>query len=317
MDKLCVGVVGGTRGFGSRRCKAFHADPRGEVVALCARTEEELKPACADLGASAYTDWPDLIADPGVEAVSIAVPSALHFEIAKAALSAGKHTLVEYPLCQSLQEMDELLAIAKSKGLVLHHALTVRGEPLHRTLKALTPRLGRLFHGHYRYFGASKWYVDPTLRGDPFLSLHIHFLDQFEDIMGHTLRVNATLKVVHDAERNIHSGTTLQEFADGATAIQEFGMGFMAKPSYQGWYIGENGWLGFEGESIRLALADGTEQTCPRESIDIVPQDTANFIAQVVDGAESWVPHAQTRRAIELCLAASESARTGRKVEVC
>jgi len=65
-----------------------------------------------------------------------------------------------------------------------------------------------------------------------------------------------------------------------------------------------------------LALADGTDETCPRESTDVVPHDTANFIAQVFDGVESWVPQAQTRRAMQLCLAASESVRTGRKIEV-
>ena len=316
MDKLHVGVIGGTRGFGSRRCQAFHADPRGDVAALCARTKDDVEPACAELGATPYTEWPDLIADPRVDAVSIAVPNALHFEMAKAALSAGKHTLVEYPICQTLAELDELLALAQSKRVVLHHALTVRGEPLHQKLKELAPRLGRLFHAHYRYFGGAKWYVNPALRGDPFLALHIHFLDQFEDIMGHTLQLNAALRVVQDHGRNIHSGTTLQEFADGATAVQEFGMGFVAKPSYQGWYIGENGWLGFERDSVRLVRADGAEETCPSESIDIVPHDTANFIAQVFDGVESWVPQAQTRRAMQLCLAASESARTGRKIEV-
>ena len=53
-----------------------------------------------------------------------------------------------------------------------------RGEPIHRKVKQLAPRLGRIFHAHYRYFGGSKWYVDPSLRGDPFITLHIHFLDQ-------------------------------------------------------------------------------------------------------------------------------------------
>ena len=316
MSTLRVGLIGGTRGFGSRRRAAFHADPRAEVTALCARTEAEVNAAASELGAKAYTDWRRLLDDPAVDTVAIAVPNTLHVEIAKAALQAGKHTLVEYPLCQTLAELDELQSSAAANGVVLHHALTVRGEPLHRKLKELAPRIGRILHAHYRYFGGGKWYVDPALRGDAFLALHIHFLDQFEDVIGKAVRLNATLRVIDDGEHNIHSGTTLQEFADGATAFQEFGMGFVAKPSYQGWYIGADGWLGFEGDSIRLALAEGTEEAHSPAEVDAVVNDTANFIAQVLDGAISCVPEAQTRRTMMLCLAAAKSARTGMKIDL-
>ena len=316
MDKLKVGLIGGTRGFGSRRCQAFHGCERAEVAALCSRTRDELDKTADELGAKAYSDWAELIADPDIDTVAVAVPNALHFEIAKAALSAGKHTLVEYPICQSLEELDELVAIAKSRGVVLHHALTVRGEPLHRKLRELAPRIGRILHGHYRYFGGGKWYLDPKLRGDAFLALHIHFLDQFEDIIGETTRLNATLKVLGEGETNIHTGTTLQEFADGATAFQEFGMGFQAKPSYHGWYIGEKGWLGFEGNEVKLATTDGADETLSPDDVDAVVDDTANFVAQVLDGAESWVPEAQTRRTMQLCAAAAESAQTGAKIAI-
>ena len=321
MTKLRIGVIGATAGFGEGRRQAFQANPRARVVAVCARTKDAVARLGRAIGARAYTDWADLIADRNVEAVSIAVPNALHFEITRAALAAGKHTLVEYPLCQTLAQLDELLGLAQAKGVVLHHALTTRGEPLHRKLKELAPRLGQFFHAHYRYFGDAHWYVNPALRGDLFVALHIHFLDQFEDIMGRTLRLNATAAVLWAGERSIHSATVLQEFADGANAFQEFGMGFPAKPTYSGWYIGENGWLGFEvaqiGETpkVRLVLADGTDRTCAPDSDDVVASDTANFLAQVLDGAPSWVPEAQTRRALTLALAASESAQKGRKIE--
>lgn len=316
MDKLKVGLIGGTRGFGSRRCQAFHGDERAEVTALCSRTKDELDKTACELGAKAYADWAELIAAPDIDTVSVAVPNALHFEIARAALSAAKHTLVEYPICQTMAELDELLTIAKSKGVVLHHALTVRGEPLHLKLKELAPRIGRILHGHYRYFGGGKWYLDAALRGDAFLALHIHFLDQFEDIIGETARLNATQTVVGDGDLNIHTGTTLQEFAGGATAFQEFGMGFQTKPSYQGWYVGERGWLGFEGNEVKVATTNGADETHSPDDIDAVVDDTANFIAQVLDGADSWVPESQTRRTMQLCLSAAESASTGRKIPI-
>ena len=317
MEKLRIGMVGATHGFGSHRRKAFQANPHSVVAAICARTKADVEALAAEIGAKAYANWPDLIADPDVQAVSVATPNVLHYEIAKAALDAGKHVLVEYPLCQTLEEFDELAHIASENNLVLHHALTTRGEPQHRKVKELLPRIGRVFHAHYRYFGGSNWYVEPALRGDLFAALHIHFLDQFEDTMGRTVRLAATAKVIRDSKCNIHSGTALQEFADGANAFQEFGMGFAAKPSHAGWYIGENGWVGFEGRhNVRIVLKDGTDETAPAAEGDTVAQDTANFIARVLDGANSWISDEQSRRAIMLALAASESARTGKTIDL-
>lgn len=317
MDKLRIGVIGGTGGFGGGRARACHADPRGEVVALSGRTQEKADEKAAEFGATGYADWRALIDAPNVDAVGVAAPNALHFEMARAALEAGKHTVVEYPICQTLEEFDALLGLAREKGVVLHHGLTVRAERLHLKIKELAPRLGTLIHAHYRYFGGGTWYVDPALRGDAFMALHIHFINQFEDIFGETQRLNATLKVVQTGETNIHSGSVLQEFADGANAFQEFGMGYSASPGYQGWYLGANGWLQFEtAKAVRLVLADGTDETIKTDPVNATAHDTADFIAQVLDGADSYVPEAQTRRTMRLCLAAAESARTGKKIDV-
>ena len=316
MEKLRVGMIGGTQGFGGHRLKTWRAEDRAEVAAVCSRTKDKVQKLAEGIGAAAYTDWREMIEDANVDVVSIATPNIFHFDMARAALEAGRHALVEYPLCQTLGQYEELLALAEEKGVTLHHGLTVRAEPIHRRLKALVPRLGRLFHGHYRYFGGGKWYLDPALRGDAFLALQIHFIDHFEDLMGETVRINGTLRVLEDGDVKIHSGTVLQEFDDGSNAFQEFGMGFQAKPSYTGWFIGENGWLGFERSAVRLVLTDGTDETFAPEPADAVAHDTANFIAQVLDGAESWVSESQTRRALGLSLAASRSARTGEKIDV-
>lgn len=60
-----------------------------------------------------------LIADPAVDAVAIATPVSSHFSLAKAALEAGKHVLVEKPLCHSVREAEELQSLAERQRLVL------------------------------------------------------------------------------------------------------------------------------------------------------------------------------------------------------
>jgi predicted dehydrogenase len=64
-------------------------------------------------------DWRDLISDPDLHAIVVATPASTHFEVARAALKAGKHVLVEKPLAMSVAEVDELARIVDRRGIVL------------------------------------------------------------------------------------------------------------------------------------------------------------------------------------------------------
>ncbi len=65
------------------------------------------------------SDFQDLLTDPEVDAVVIATPVVTHYELAKQALSAGKHVFVEKPQASSSAEAEELATLAQERGLVL------------------------------------------------------------------------------------------------------------------------------------------------------------------------------------------------------
>jgi predicted dehydrogenase len=65
------------------------------------------------------TDWRDLIADPAIDAVVVATPVSTHFDIALAALKAGKHVLVEKPMTDSVFKASLLVEEAAKRSLVL------------------------------------------------------------------------------------------------------------------------------------------------------------------------------------------------------
>jgi predicted dehydrogenase len=69
--------------------------------------------------ATLYSNWQNLVADTGVDAVMIATPVATHFEIALAALMAGKHVLVEKPITTTSVEAARLIEEAATRKLVL------------------------------------------------------------------------------------------------------------------------------------------------------------------------------------------------------
>jgi predicted dehydrogenase len=79
----------------------------------------------------------EALEDPAVNAVIIATPAETHFQLAKLALTAGKHVFVEKPLATKSSEVDELGDCAKSRGLVLMVGHTFIYNPAVRYVKKL------------------------------------------------------------------------------------------------------------------------------------------------------------------------------------
>ena len=79
----------------------------------------------------------DALADEGVEAVTIATPVPTHHALAKQALEAGKHVFVEKPPAMHAEEMEELLALAQERGLVLMPGHLLLYHPGLRRVKEL------------------------------------------------------------------------------------------------------------------------------------------------------------------------------------
>jgi predicted dehydrogenase len=99
---------------------ARNFDELAELVWLC-----DLSPGSRDRFAGRFpdarmtSDFDELLADDSVEAVIVATPVVTHFELAKRALEAGKHVMVEKPPALTAAEAEELVATAEEAGRVL------------------------------------------------------------------------------------------------------------------------------------------------------------------------------------------------------
>lgn len=80
-------------------------------------------------GVRTTADYQELIADPQLDAVAVVTPVATHFQIAKEALNAGKHVLVEKPLTSTAREAEELIDLAEPSGrtLMVDHTFVYTG----------------------------------------------------------------------------------------------------------------------------------------------------------------------------------------------
>ena len=112
-----IGVIG--IGFGQQvHVPAFRADPRVEVVAICARRQDRAEAVARRLGIpEAYGDWRTMLAKPGLDAVTLAVPPVLQTEMAVAALQAGKAVFCEKPMAASLEGAIAMTRAARETGL--------------------------------------------------------------------------------------------------------------------------------------------------------------------------------------------------------
>ena len=114
-DRLRIGVIG--CGVGVLHLEGFEHAPHAEAVALAGLDVDR----CAKLQTrfavpKRYVDYREMLADPDIDAVTVAVPNSLHREVAIAALEAGKHVLVEKPLAQSSADGAEMVAAAARTG---------------------------------------------------------------------------------------------------------------------------------------------------------------------------------------------------------
>ncbi|HEY2335288.1 MAG TPA: Gfo/Idh/MocA family oxidoreductase [Solirubrobacterales bacterium] len=166
------------------------------VIGLAAATPEIARRDAERLGvARVFASGEELIASDEVDVVHVCTPNALHLPLARAALRAGKHLVVEKPLCIYANDAEELLQMASDAGVV--HALchTYRHYPMLRALRELIARgeLGRVrtlrvawLNEELLTVDAGHWMLDPRQMG-PSLSLAdvgIHLWDLVEHVGG-------------------------------------------------------------------------------------------------------------------------------------
>lgn len=118
-NPVSVGVVG-CGYWGPNLVRNFKSLSGCTLKAMCDMNEGRLRHMRSLYpDVTGLTNYEEFLSDADLDAVVVATPVKHHFPLAKAALLAGKHTLIEKPMAASVAECEELIEIAASKGLVL------------------------------------------------------------------------------------------------------------------------------------------------------------------------------------------------------
>jgi scyllo-inositol 2-dehydrogenase (NADP+) len=211
-----------------------------------------------------------LINDPSIELVIVNTPNKTHFQYAKDALLAGKHVIVEKPFTVTTKEADELIALAKTQGVVLTAFQNRRWDGGFLTVQKILQEkmLGRvveceMHYDRYRnYIEANTWKEESDIGTGILYNLGSHMLDQVLVLFGMPNYVDARMGIQRTGGRVI-------DYYD--IRIEYEGINVIVKSSY---LVREQGPMyrinGTEGSYVKFGI-DPQEQALKEKKVPGTP----------------------------------------------
>lgn len=328
-----------------------NSHPAARVVAAQDVSAERLQALCqAKSIPKAYATAEELLADPEVDAVYIAVPNKFHAPLAIQALEAGKHVILDKPFAMNLAEAREVAAVAKRTGKVLTLGMNMRFEPIPQRIKTLVERgdLGEIYHAKAYWFrraGIPKlgtWFGNKEIAGGGCLyDIGVHLLDVCLHLLGRFDPVSVsgatytkfgnrglgeggwgksdTSDAVFDVE---DFATGLIRFADGLTVSLDVSWACHAGEDNRAdvqLYGTEAGAMGMTGTVFRRDAHKGEYYTVQDLKIPLTYPHSDRFhnFVNHLQGTEALLVSIDQALVVQAVLdALAESARTGQEVKV-
>jgi predicted dehydrogenase len=207
---LRIGVVG--LGMGIHHAMACLDRPEVELVAIAepqvARLDRLYELSEKRLGTAAltqakaltrYDDYQTMVREARLDAITLALPTAIHYEASLWCLRQGLHVLCEKPPTTTAAEMQEIVATAEERGLAFAYVRQQRFEPHKFAARELAVRgdLGTLSHAESHWLRSRNipwrqgWGVNKSQGGGVLLDLGIHTIDDAWFVMGNPRPVSA------------------------------------------------------------------------------------------------------------------------------
>ncbi len=338
MREIRLGLVGS--GFiAGVHCDALAEVPGARLVAHC-DVDAERGAAFARARAIPRT-FPDhraLLAGEALDALLVCVPNHLHHPIALDAIRAGKHVIVEKPLCLSLAQADELVCEARRAGVLLCYAEELCFAPKYARAKELADQgaIGRVYRVNQteKHAGPySPWFWQrETAGGGILMDMGCHAIEFARWFLGKPRVVAVTAQlatVMHADKTELEDDAVLHlEFEGGQTALLEASWALLGGMDSFAHVFGLEGVLHVDllgGQGIQAYSLAGYGDYAPGARgwtrpdyawcwNNGYPQEDAHFVECMRSGAEPREGGADGRAVLEIMLACYASAAAGRRI---
>ena len=346
MKKMKVAVIG-YGGMGGWHTEKLLKSDVAELAGVydIRRERNEL---AESRGIHAYGSFREVLQDPEVELLTVAVPNDAHEDVVVKALNAGKNVICEKPVALSLESLNRMIEAAERNGVHFSTHQNRRWDVDYLAMKQIhdSGEIGRVINIESRIHGSrgipSDWRGEKVHGGGMLYDWGIHLIDQMLMIFGFDQIESVFCICDHITNQEVDDGFRLDiNFKNGQRATVEVGTyNFIAMPRF--YMRAEKGsamisdwreealvdrcthW--HESEVLPVETAAGLTKTmAPRDSITTetyrVPKPQSdvhdyyrNFIKAIRGEGEQLVTYDQMRTDLKVILAAFESAETGKTV---
>ncbi|WP_260705396.1 Gfo/Idh/MocA family oxidoreductase [Edaphobacter flagellatus] len=178
----------------------IHAVPGLKLEAIVQRKGDEAAKAYPDT--RILRSFDEAISDPSIQLIVVATPNETHFDLARQALLAGKHVVIDKPFCATSAEARELIQIAVDKKLIVAPYHNRRWDGDFKTVRKLleTNALGRLvtYESHFDRFRPlpreGTWKESANDANGMLFDLGPHLVDQATSLFGTPEAITASVR---------------------------------------------------------------------------------------------------------------------------
>lgn len=289
-DPVRVAVVGSGY-FGRFHANHYSRNERAKLVAVVDSDPERARAVAAEFGSEAVFDYRSILGK--VDAASIAVPTPLHYEVARDLIEAGIHVLVEKPVTDNVESGDKLASLAEARKAVLQVGHIERFSSAYRTLsKAIADPL------YFETYRISPW-KNRGVEVDVILDLMIHDIDMIIGLADSPVtHVDAVGTPVlgrridlANARITFESGCVANVTASRVSYKTERRMRVFARNQYLNCDLGEGRIFGYRlrGDPMVEGLAAITTETYDIEKQDSLANEIDAFLDCVLTGSKPLV----------------------------
>ena len=338
METLRIGLIGAGDVARAAHLPSFAANKKVEIAAVADPDTQSAASAAQHFGiGNVVEDYHEILDDPSISAVDICAPHYLHYQIAMDALNEGKHVICEKPIAMNLEEADGMIEAANELGLWLLITLNQRFMPIHRKVKEFIAggRLGKPFLVNAQIVGnvmtalsdANHWKNTwDRAGGGAFFDTGTHLVDLMHYWFGEPTAVSASLKrlITKPENKADDNAAVILEYDDDLIANLLVSYSQENEPwSEKKFIFGTGGNIAMISEAAvpMFFVADNSPEMVEVEhkadwwawSHDLALR---HFVDCILEKAEPIVTAEDARAALKTILAAYQSAKEGRRVEI-
>ncbi len=226
--KIGYAVVG--LGVGTAHAKAAANSKNGKLIAVCDLLEEKLQASKENYpDILTYTSFDEMLKNPDIDAVSIALPSSMHADFAVKVLESGKNVLVEKPIDITVEAAQKIADAQKKTGkkaaVVHQNRNNICMRPMKEAIES--GKLGKLILGTFevKWHRTQEYYDNGGWRGTwamdgggSLMNQAVHTVDLMQWLMGEVESVTSVMgKCNHDIETEDMT-TSIVKFKNGAVS---------------------------------------------------------------------------------------------------